>query len=273
MQPIVTLTMNPALDIATATDRVVPTHKLRCAAPRYDPGGGGINVARAVHALGGECGRDLPGRRCGGRDDPASVGRGRCRLRRRRHCRVHPRKSRSRRAPEWQPISVHPARDPKFPSETRNAASTSCPCWRQQADPTSSPAAVCRSASPMISMRGSRHSPNRWAKRLVLDTSGAALKQAGGGIYLLKPSLRELQDLVGREIRTEREQEWAARAGDRTRPQRDRRPVARRGRRLARNARRGASASPRSRSRREARSARATACWRASFSACHAASH
>ena len=37
----------------TATDRVVPTHKLRCAAPRYDPGGGGINVARAVHALGG----------------------------------------------------------------------------------------------------------------------------------------------------------------------------------------------------------------------------
>ena len=47
-------------------------------------------------------------------------------------------------------------------------------------------------------------------KKLVLDTSGAALKQAGGGIHLLKPSLRELQDLVGREIRTEREQERAA---------------------------------------------------------------
>jgi len=51
---IVTLTMNPALDIATSTDRVVPTHKLRCSPPRYDPGGGGINVARAVHALGGD---------------------------------------------------------------------------------------------------------------------------------------------------------------------------------------------------------------------------
>jgi 6-phosphofructokinase 2 len=49
MAQIVTLTMNPALDIATATDCVVPTHKLRCEAPRYDPGGGGINVARAAH--------------------------------------------------------------------------------------------------------------------------------------------------------------------------------------------------------------------------------
>jgi 6-phosphofructokinase 2 len=32
----------------------------------------------------------------------------------------------------------------------------------------------------------------RQAKRLVLDTSGAALKRAGHDIYLLKPSLRGL---------------------------------------------------------------------------------
>jgi 6-phosphofructokinase 2 len=50
-----------------------------------------------------------------------------------------------------------------------------------------------------------------FGKKLVLDTSGAALKQAGGRIHMLKPSLRELQDLVGREIRSEREQEYAAR--------------------------------------------------------------
>jgi len=60
MSTIVTLTMNPALDIATSTDRVVPTHKLRCAPPRYDPGGGGINVARAVHALGGDTAAIFP---------------------------------------------------------------------------------------------------------------------------------------------------------------------------------------------------------------------
>ena len=50
----------------------------------------------------------------------------------------------------------------------------------------------------------------RLDKPLVLDTSGAALKNAGCGIYLLKPSLRELQDLVGCEIHTECEQETAA---------------------------------------------------------------
>jgi 6-phosphofructokinase 2 len=31
----------------------VPGQKLRCAPPRIDPGGGGINVARAIHVLGG----------------------------------------------------------------------------------------------------------------------------------------------------------------------------------------------------------------------------
>ncbi len=52
MPSIVTLTMNPALDIATETEAIVPAHKLRCDEPRYDPGGG-INVARAVHMLAG----------------------------------------------------------------------------------------------------------------------------------------------------------------------------------------------------------------------------
>jgi 6-phosphofructokinase 2 len=49
---IVTLTMNPALDITTSVDRVHPTDKLRCGGARYDPGGGGINVARVAHVLG-----------------------------------------------------------------------------------------------------------------------------------------------------------------------------------------------------------------------------
>ena len=49
---IVTLTMNPALDITTSTDVVHSTDKLRCNAARYDPGGGGINVAHVADVLG-----------------------------------------------------------------------------------------------------------------------------------------------------------------------------------------------------------------------------
>jgi 6-phosphofructokinase 2 len=51
---IVTLTINPALDISTSTPRVVSEHKLRCGPSRIDPGGGGVNVARTIHRLGGE---------------------------------------------------------------------------------------------------------------------------------------------------------------------------------------------------------------------------
>ncbi len=49
---IVTLTMNPSVDVSTDVDQVVPEHKLRCSAARYEPGGGGINVSRALRNLG-----------------------------------------------------------------------------------------------------------------------------------------------------------------------------------------------------------------------------
>ena len=52
MPAIATLTINPALDITTETTAVVATEKMRCDAARYDPGGGGINVARVAHVLG-----------------------------------------------------------------------------------------------------------------------------------------------------------------------------------------------------------------------------
>jgi 6-phosphofructokinase 2 len=54
MVKAVTFTPNPAVDIATAVEAFVPSHKLRCGPVRRDPGGGGINVARVVHRLGGE---------------------------------------------------------------------------------------------------------------------------------------------------------------------------------------------------------------------------
>ena len=53
MSTIATLTMNPALDVSTDTDHVMPGEKLRCGPTVLDPGGGGVNVSRVIHRLGG----------------------------------------------------------------------------------------------------------------------------------------------------------------------------------------------------------------------------
>jgi 6-phosphofructokinase 2 len=53
MKPIVTLTLNPAIDGASEAEAVQPTRKIRTSGDRYDPGGGGINVARVIAELGG----------------------------------------------------------------------------------------------------------------------------------------------------------------------------------------------------------------------------
>jgi len=50
---ITTITLNPSVDFSTSAKKIRPDHKIRCAAPSRDPGGGGVNVARAVHLLGG----------------------------------------------------------------------------------------------------------------------------------------------------------------------------------------------------------------------------
>lgn len=51
---ILTITLNPSVDFATSAPKVLPELKLRCSEPHIDPGGGGINVARAIRLLGGQ---------------------------------------------------------------------------------------------------------------------------------------------------------------------------------------------------------------------------
>jgi 6-phosphofructokinase 2 len=51
---IATLTMNPAIDKSSAVHQVVAEWKLRCDPPVYEPGGGGLNVSRAIRKLGGD---------------------------------------------------------------------------------------------------------------------------------------------------------------------------------------------------------------------------
>jgi 6-phosphofructokinase 2 len=210
MAQIVTLTMNPALDIATATERVVPVHKLRCAAPRYHPGGGGINVARATHALGGEALAIFPSGGAAGEmirhllceegvphEAIAIAGFTRESLNVDEH----------QSGNQYRFILPGPAISRQEQERCLDALSRAAPHADYIVASGSLPLGVPEDFYERAVELAKRH-----GKPLVLDTSGPALKAAGHGIYMLKPSLRELAELTGREIRSERQEEEAARA-------------------------------------------------------------
>jgi len=50
---VATLTINPALDKSTSVQEVISADKMRCTSPVFEAGGGGINVSRVIHRLGG----------------------------------------------------------------------------------------------------------------------------------------------------------------------------------------------------------------------------
>jgi 6-phosphofructokinase 2 len=54
MSNIITITFNPALDKSIAVPQLIPEKKLKCSHVKVEPGGGGINVSRAIHKLGGK---------------------------------------------------------------------------------------------------------------------------------------------------------------------------------------------------------------------------
>jgi 6-phosphofructokinase 2 len=53
MSSILTITFSPCIDKSTSVAALIPEKKLKCMAPKLEPGGGGINVARAIKKLGG----------------------------------------------------------------------------------------------------------------------------------------------------------------------------------------------------------------------------
>ncbi len=53
MATIITVTLNPAIDKLTSAPVLIPEKKIRCSEPLFEPGGGGVNVARAIKKLGG----------------------------------------------------------------------------------------------------------------------------------------------------------------------------------------------------------------------------
>jgi 6-phosphofructokinase 2 len=54
MSQILTITFNPCIDKSATVPQLLPEKKLTCSEPHFEPGGGGVNVARAIKKLGGE---------------------------------------------------------------------------------------------------------------------------------------------------------------------------------------------------------------------------
>jgi 6-phosphofructokinase 2 len=202
---LITLTLNPALDLAADAEAVVPTHKIRMHHEHADPGGGGINVARVVHELGGDVTAVLAAGGASGRVleemlDEAGVKR-----------RSVPIQGRTRISLNVQDLGS--GLEYRFVPEgpTLGAAE-----WRAvlavleeiEGDwliasgslPNGVPATAYAQVARIAARRG---------QNFVLDTSGPALRAAldQGGLALVKPSLGELEHLLDRDLSDPAEQD------------------------------------------------------------------
>ena len=211
MTDIVTLTLNPALDVSTSTAELIPTHKLRCAAPQFDAGGGGINVARAIVALGGQATAIFPSGGAPGRQiEQLLEGAGVPFL-----AMPIAGKTRESFAVEESSTGRHnrfvlPGPALSLQDQTR--------CLEQLTDLPHRPRWLVASGSLPPGVPDSFYLMLGGLCRslgiaLLLDTSGAALASCANlQADLVKPSLAELETVIGRRLATEEDEVVAAHA-------------------------------------------------------------
>ncbi len=198
MTDILTLTMNPALDVLTTYDKVESTHKMRCGPTLKHPGGGGVNVARVLHRLGASCLAVYPAGGVTGE---------------RHHQLMRAEKVRSHVVPIAQEtresFSVHElssGQDFRFvlPGPTMTALECEA-CFDHVAHHLPKQFLVLSGGLapgvPTDFYARLTRLANAQGLRVVLDTTGPALDVAlQQGVYLFKPSLRELRDLTGQPL-------------------------------------------------------------------------
>ncbi|MGO8962913.1 1-phosphofructokinase family hexose kinase [Mycobacterium sp.] len=205
---IVTLTMNPALDITTNTDRVIPTDKLRCGLPRYDPGGGGINVARIAHVLGASVTALLPaGGHTGDKvtDLVAESGVQVQRIPVAHSTRESFTVDEHRSGKQYRFVLPGP--------QLTGAEQTECLEKLSAAAGSADFVVASGSLPPGVAADFYQLVADICRERgalLILDTSGAGLRHISSGVFLLKPSVRELRECVERDLLSESEQLAAA---------------------------------------------------------------
>ena len=209
MAEIVTLTPNPAIDISTSVDRIVPTHKLRCAAQQRDPGGGGVNVARVVKRFGGDVEAILPAGGFTGQllrrliDDEGIPNR------------IVETEAETRE--DFSVSELSTANQYRFVLPGQPLGKTE---WRNCLDvlgaTTPQPKFVVGSGSlppgvPNDFYAQAAEIARKLGAKFILDTSGAPLAVAlEHGVYLIKPNLREMGELAG--VALESQDDWIAAA-------------------------------------------------------------
>ncbi len=193
---IVTVTINPAIDIFVNVGRIEPTRKLRCSAPKRDPGGGGINVARVAHRLGSKVAAIYP---TGG-----AIGKLLHRLVEREGIDSLVTPSHVETRENFTAYEESTGNQYRFvlPGSALHRAE-----WEAVLDKLASlaqaPKFVVASGSvppgvPEDFFARVAVAAKRLGAQCVIDTSGAALKAAlAEGVALIKPNLVELSDLVG----------------------------------------------------------------------------
>lgn len=198
-----TLTMNPSLEIATSVPRVVDTDKLRCAPEQSNPGGGGINVARVIKNMGGNSIAAFP---YGG-----FTGKRLCMLLEKEGVTIHGIEVQSETRQCFSVHEVSTAHDFRFvlPGHILLEQAVDA-CFDEIRTVKPPPRYIVASGSlppgvPSDFYVTIGNIAADMGSLYVLDTSGPPLAQAlaAGGIYLIKPSLAELEELVGHTLETE----------------------------------------------------------------------
>lgn len=205
---VVTLTMNPALDITTHAPQVRPTDKIRCHGARYDAGGGGINVARFAQVLGTSVSAVFP---AGGptgdvvTDLVAQAGVRYHRIPIADSTRESFTVNDDSNGQQYRFVLPGPhltfAEQTQCLDELRKAARSAEFVVASGSLPPGVPADFYQRVADICRELG---------VLLVLDTSGGGLQHITSGVFVLKPSVRELRECFGSELATEPQQLAAA---------------------------------------------------------------
>lgn len=201
---IVTVTMNPCVDTSTHTASVVPEHKLRCGQPLHDPGGGGINVSRVVQRLGGKTIALYPSGGLNGERLQRFIAKEGI------DQRPVPINGLTRENFTVYEESSHHQYRFTFPGEPLNEGDVESIFYHlERINPRPDYVVASGSLPPKTSddfYARLSVQVSKWSCRLIIDTSGPALlKAVEKGCYLIKPNLREMGMLAGKDITNESE--------------------------------------------------------------------